>query len=192
MVSRKQEVEDILASHFLWHPEKKVTVSDDGTVTVLGNGDFWINPEIKFPWTKLPFKFGEFAGNLGLTGAGLTSLEGFPKEISEGSLHVSQNRLTNFIGGPKRVEDSVVARDNPLTSLDGFPQEIGTNVRLTYSPNLPLLRTLVANLVVLFPHNDTTDKIEKIMDKYSKEGKRGVIRCQKELISAGFEGNAKW
>jgi hypothetical protein len=126
----------------------------------------------------------------------LTSLEGGPKEVG-GDYLCWRNKLTSLVGAPERVGGRFEIYKNPLTSLVGMPNFIGDAVSLSYHPALPLLRTLVAPAIELSIGADivSLDRIylcETILNKYAGEGKRGVIRCQKELIAAGFEGNAKW
>ena len=194
MVTRKQEVEQILADHFFWDKVLQITVHNDGTVDVSGDGSLVFKDDIGVTWNQLPFKFGKFSSNLMMAGAGLRTLEGFPEEIIDGRLVVSRNNLKNFKGGPKRVDDGVSARNMPyLTSLEGFPTQINGWVRLDYDPNLPLLRTLVAKKgIVLFPSGPRTERIENIMDKYAGQGRAAVIDCKRDLVAAGFEGNARW
>jgi hypothetical protein len=119
----------------------------------------------------------------------LTSLTGAPWSVG-GDFSCSTNQLTTLEHAPKNVGHTLWCHANPLTTLDGLTIVPGT-LLLSYSPTLPLLRCLLAKRVEFFPKlKDTT--IENILNKYAGQGKRGAIKCQKELISAGFEGNAQW
>jgi hypothetical protein len=68
---------------------------------------------------------------------------------------------------------------------------------LTYSPRLPLLRALVAKRGVRLWAGDElqtgdAEKVGEILNKYAGEGRRGIFKCKKALIEAGFSGNARW
>jgi len=126
----------------------------------------------------------------------LNSLEGGPKQVGA-DYSCWRNNLRSLVGAPKRIGGRFEIYKNPLTSLEGMPNDIGGAVSLSYHPALPLLRTLVAPVIELSIGAEivSLDRIylcETILNKYAGEGKRGAIRCQKELIAAGFEGNAKW
>jgi hypothetical protein len=142
----------------------------------------------------MPQKIG---GMIAISANNLTSLEGCVERV-KGDFICNSNLLTDLVGGPKVVEGSFQVAGNPLTSLVGFPTIVVGVASLTYNPNLALLRTLVAGHIGLDgpTENHMRDanllEVEHILNKYAGEGKRGVIRCQKELIAAGFEGNAKW
>ena len=148
----------------------------------------------------------------------LTSLEGMPQDI-RGNVDIGRNQISslmecppkikgyficrnnlleNFVGGPVEVLGEMDATENPLKSLEGFPTKL-QKVYLTYSPSLPLLRTLVCKKVILVPtsggwkdQNPLLMKVEKILNKYAGQGKRVMFDCQKELEDAGFEENARW
>ena len=74
---------------------------------------------------KLPIKFGVVKGGFEIAGCdSLQSLEGCPEEVW-GNFNCSRNyRLTNLIGGPKRVHRryTVINCDN-LISLEGSPEQ---------------------------------------------------------------------
>jgi hypothetical protein len=157
-------------------------VNDDGTIS----GEGCIQNAAKFPEGQLPVRFKNFKGSLFFTHAGLHTLEGAP-EFLDGDLRVRHNLLENLHGAPKIITGILSLLSNPLTSLVGFPNSVG-RVVLDDDPQLPMLRLLNAKEIKL----SGSRGIEHILNAYAGEGKRGVIRCQKDLIKAGFEGNAQW
>jgi hypothetical protein len=118
----------------------------------------------------------------------LTSLVGAPTTVGR-TFWCSDNQLTSLVGAPTAIGGDFWCYNNPLDSLDGIPTQLHT-LYLTFSPTLPLLRSLYAKKIDFYPHDEAT--VQEILNRYAGEGKRGAIRCQKELIAAGFEGNAKW
>jgi hypothetical protein len=171
--------------------------------------------------SSLKFQLGKVEANFSCNRLGLTTLEGCPLVVS-GNFSCHSNRLTslqglsqlqntgaswffscafnqlkNFLHMDQNFEGyfSGVDQGRPqaLTSIDGLPKKARL-VEITWQPNLPLLKLLEFKRVnVREPRNGPRfDLISDIFDKYAGEGKRGAIRCQKALISAGFEGNAKW
>jgi len=156
--------------------------------------DFRVNANKLTTLEGMPQKIG---GSVEIQSNQITSLVGCPQKVQE-HLYCNYNQLENFIGGPFEVLGELVASNNPLTSLQGFPEKVD-KVYLTYTQELPLLRALSAKRIFLHPHPNTwleskitVIQVERILNKYAGEGKRGAIRCQKELIAAGFEGNARW
>jgi hypothetical protein len=108
-----------------------------------------------------------------------------------GDFNCDRNQLTNLVGAPKTVTGWFTCEDNPLVSLEGMPTALA-GIILDYADDLPLLRTLNAQQIQFNWPNSRNRQVAQILMKYAGEGKRGVIRCQKDLIAAGFEGNAKW
>jgi hypothetical protein len=137
---------------------------------------------------QLPLWFGKVSGTFSASNVGLTSLAGSPYWV-ERSFDVRENKLTTLKGGPSWVGRSYYANNNPLTDLDGLASHIGSSISFEYTPDLPLLRTLVAQKI--WPNPDQVE-LEKILVKYAGQGKRAMFDCQKELEDAGFEGNARW
>ena len=135
-------------------------------------------------------------GNVEIAANQISSLVGCPEKI-KGDFLCSKNLLENFVGGPAIVLGEMDATGNPLKSLEGFPTKL-EKVYLTYSPSLPLLRTIVCKRVILVPTSGWKDqnlllmKVEKILNKYAGQGRAGAIDCKRELVSSGFEGNARW
>jgi len=180
----KQQVLDTFHEYF-GADDAVVVVHDDGTISV----DGWVQSEQMLP-NKLPVKFRSVTGTLYLMSGRLTSLEGLPDVIT-GDLRLRNNLLTDLRGAPNVITGVLNLLDNPLESLVGFPNSVG-KVVIHDDPNLPMLRLLNAKEISIHGSRDPTNSVYKILKKYAGEGKRGAIRCQKELIAAGFEGNAKW
>ena len=139
----------------------------------------------------------DIRGNVDIGRNQISSLMGCPPKI-KGYFTCRNNLLENFVGGPVEVLGEMDATENPLKSLEGFPTKL-EKVYLTYSPSLPLLRTLVCKRVILVSPSGTLKKyntlhlkVEKILNKYAGKGRREMFWCQKELEDAGFEGNARW
>ena len=131
-------------------------------------------------------------GNYWCNHCSLTTLAGAPNSVG-GGFYCSDNGLQNLIGAPETVGDDFFCADNPLKSLEGLPKVIPGELRLSYDPELPLLRTLVAQMVTFANYNeDPASAVQDILAKYAGQGKRGLFDCQKDLEDAGFEKNARW
>jgi hypothetical protein len=182
-----------------------VTIDDDGLVSCTGNVVLK-----KITVTHLPVQFKQVDGYFDCSNNQLTSLEGAPSEVGRwvdcsnnqltslagapsdvgGMFACTHNQLTTLVGAPNSISNTFYCSNNPLESLQGMPTFL-KKLFITYDPNLPLLRGLYAQEIELYPRLEDK-RIETILNKYAGQGKQGVIRCQKELIAAGFEGNAKW
>jgi hypothetical protein len=202
-----QEVWDRLHTWFVvWDPQA-VEVHSDLSVSVWD--DLEAQTGSTAPMGKLPLTFREVTGNCMFSSMGLTSLLGSPKKC--GGFFCSGNRLISLVGGPTEVTANYscsynqlvdlrgapntvpgwfVCMENPFESLEGCPKSIGEKITVTYKHDLPLLRTLAAASIDI--ENTPDQFLERILNNYAGQGKRGAIRCQKELISAGFERNARW
>ncbi len=121
----------------------------------------------------------------------LTSLEGAPQSTNE--FYCSNNQLTSLQGCAKNVL-TLDCRDNPFDSLDGFPEHI-TFLFISPSPDLPLLRTLtVKDRIWCYKGKKFDDHLSGILNKYNGRNysRASIVACQKELIDAGYAGNAAW
>jgi hypothetical protein len=195
----KGKLLDLIREKFRWMAKEqavKITVGDDGKVNVVesyqGAGELRCDEPL--PNGRLPFEFGIFQASLVLYDCGLTSLIGCPEHIT-GRFVCRKNKLTNLVGGPKRVDGRYwISQAVPLQNLDGFPNHVGDYAKLNYSPTLPLLRLLNCADGVILSGDDTDkiNKIENILEKYKGQGRRSMFAAKKELIEAGFEGNARW
>jgi hypothetical protein len=118
----------------------------------------------------------------------LTTLEGAPQGVG-GVFLCEKNRLTSLKGAPHTVGEDFWCRENDLSSLEGLPDRIAGNLFLDYSPTLPLLRLLLIKGVGDFRLNDV--KLQKILAKYKGKGWSAMVPCARELIRAGYKGNAR-
>jgi hypothetical protein len=131
-------------------------------------------------------------GNYWCNHCNLTSLAGAPNSVG-GGFYCSDNGLHNLIGAPETVGDDFFCADNPLKSLEGLPKVIPGELRLSYDPELPLLRTLIANMVTFANYYQyPASTVQDILAKYAGQGKSAMFDCQKDLEDAGFEENARW
>jgi hypothetical protein len=192
--TNEDEIKELVNTHFTINSRyfnssaAKIIINDDNSVTINGtctaNGNF----------AHLPVVFRVVDGSFSLDYCGLLTLEGCPREVINGSFVCRQNKITSLKGGPLRVRGHYNCDANLLMSLEGLPEEVGGSLIISWNPNLPLLRLLRLkknnNIVLLNRHKGP----HWIFDKYvGKDNSRGdILECQKEMIKAGFEGNASW
>jgi len=188
MVKRAASLEeawDILDKHCAITDEvdDEVSLDEEGRVNITGTITFRRRGQTEFPlW------FGKVTGNFYAEGLALRSLEGAPYEVGK-SFILKQNNLSTLVGGPQRVGAYYNVLKNPLVNLDGLATSIGDAFSFSYTPTLPLLRTLAAKRI--WPNPDQVE-LEKILEKYAGQGRAGAIDCKRALVAAGFEGNARW
>jgi len=117
---------------------------------------------------------------------GLTSLEGCPKHV-ERDFTCASNKLESLVGGPEFVGGKYDCTYNPLTTLDGIANTIEGILLLSWSENLPMLKILKYNFRI-----SGNFAVQNLMKKYIDQRplRQAIIQCQKELIDAGFVGNA--
>jgi len=140
----------------------------------------------------------------------LSSLIGSPTKVTS-DFNCSNNELASLIGAPKTVGGNFVCFNCNLSSLIGAPEEVGGNFECTgnhdltsfegapkiiedgfycdWTENLPMLSLLKYKAICIFDNND----VNLILRKYAgkKPLRQSIIQCQRELIDAGFEGNAR-
>ncbi len=139
---------------------------------------------------RLPFTFGTVDGVFDCSNLGLKSLEGSPRTVKS-SFTCNKNQLTSLEGGPIEVTGAYFCIQNDLQTLAGLPSKAGHFI-VAWQPNLPLLR-LVATPYVTSLYNGSDDITNLIRRHHDNGGGRSdIIACQKELIDAGYEGNASW
>jgi hypothetical protein len=181
----KDKIRDLYIHYFDTDQEQintgSVSIDDDGTVSV--DDSVYLLKEV----SKLPIKLQSVQGNFDAYGSGLETLENFPHYVGN-DLIINSNNLESLRGAPDHVGGALLLTHNPLTTLEGFPSHVGGKVTITWSENLPLLRTLIAREIILYGK----PRVMVILNKYAGQGRRGMFACKKELIEAGFEGNARW
>ena len=180
----KQEIAQVFRSWFDTD-SLRFEVNDDGTIS----GEGLIHTSAKLP-RKLPVRFKTFTGSMWLMQTGLDTLEGLP-EYLDGDLRVRGNQLSDLKGAPKIITGIFNIIDNPLESLEGFPNSV-TTVILDDDPKLPMLRLLNASEITIKGSRDPDYRVQEILNKYAGQGRAGAIDCKRELVAAGFEGNARW
>jgi hypothetical protein len=188
------------------------TINSDGTVDIEGDCFLKLTKKVN----QLPVNFGEVSGNFNCSYNNLTSLIGAPQSVG-GYFYCSYNQLTSLVGAPQSVGRHFNCADNQLTSLEGAPQSVGGcfdcyRNQLTslvgspqsvggyfycsWSPTLPLLRTVVAKEVVIWKGDTRFKEINDILNSSIKDNpgsyRKAALDAKRKLIDAGFKGNAKW
>jgi hypothetical protein len=140
----------------------------------------------------IPFQFNNVNGSFRIDLLGVISLKGSPIFVGN-DFSCRANKITNFIGGPIHINGSFDAINNKhVTSLQGLPDYVGRNIEIEWLPNLPILPLLTKPYFV--ERNSWPDPVWQILLTYyrKKPLKKSILACQKELITAGFVGNASW
>ena len=121
----------------------------------------------------------------------LTSLQGAPSVVN-GYFSCPYNNLTSLAGAPSVVKGNFFCANNKLTSLAGIHKiikEIHGYADFDDNPIkssvLGLMR--IKGLTKVYLDNK---QVMGILNKYLK-GDRDIIKCQSELLDAGFEEFAK-
>ena len=200
----KEEIQRLLEKYFFI--SGNITIADDGRVSVAGY------VVLKTPVETLPVKFGKVEKGFNCDSKGLESLEGCPKWVGshfdcsnndltslEGSpetvgswFNCDYNRLGSLQGAPRIITGWFGCPDNPLKSLQGIPDRMDSDILLDYSPDLPLLRLLIAKKGVVFTNKDDyyySDMIEDVLNQFAGQGKRGVPACMVALNNIQKERN---
>jgi hypothetical protein len=154
---------------------------------------------------KLPIPFGIISDNFICADNKLQTLENAPISVgtkSKGMFNCANNDLTTLEHMPKNVTGWVSCVSNPLESLKGIELDSDlTQIMLTYSPKLPLLRLLVCkgNVEIYNEDNDGAleyhTSVHDIINYHIKTYpslKERIYKCQYALIKAGFKENARW
>ena len=121
----------------------------------------------------------------------LATLEGAPRKC--GGFWVLGNQLQNLKGGPDWVDGNYLCHSNPLTSLEGLARHISKQFRCDITPDLGLLRILQTGTDEFFDLAHVNRPPLTIINKYLDMGGgwNRMVPCARELIWAGFPGNAK-
>jgi len=211
--TKSPTVKQLFNKHF--NKEGKITIDSNGLVSCDGSVELKDNMMVN----KLPVKFLHVDGTFQCSNHNLTSLEGCPQTVG-GSFYCSRNQLTSLNGcaqiigksfsctnnnltslegGPKSVGEIYNCFMNPLATLKGLPDQISGMLSLTYTPQLPLMRTLVAKEIEFYMNDDLVAReIVKILNKYAGQGKSAMMKCSSEILTLGKElgvdlrQNARW
>jgi len=199
-------------SELTGEPTSNLDITDDGVVNFRGNISY---DGLGGSLQELPVQFGEIGGNFLCAAAGLTTLLGSPHKVGN-TFDCSANKLNSFQYGPIDVGGSFTCRNNHshipnligvpnfcdqldvtnriggigLESLDGLPSPANVNhinisIKINDCPILRLLKYSSFNII-------SNSELNQIMHKYMNQRplRPAILQCQKELIDAGFEGNA--
>jgi len=190
-------IKKLLKTYF--YGSGRTRVQPNGRVNVNGDifANVFANTDDKFD--KLPINFNKVNGDFSCCRIGIVSLEGSPENVG-GHFDCQKNNLTDLEGGPKSVTGYYNCSENPLTSLKGMPEYVGDLIYLSYSPSLPLMRTLGANRVLLKCDdlNHDIKQINEVLNKYAGKGKSAMMKCSSELLTLGkklgldLRQNARW
>lgn len=175
----KDKIVKACVDHF--HFTRDYEIDDEGCVSTNGT------VKLITVRSKIAVQFKYVGGHFECANKKLISLEGSPREVGK-TFDCRRNRLTTLVGAPEHVGDFVCI-ENPLVDLVGLSSQIDGAVSFNYTPQLPLLRTLVADKI--WPYPDQVE-LEVILNKYKGQGKAAILKCAAELIKAGFKDNARW
>jgi hypothetical protein len=182
-----EEIERLLKKYFVI--ESSYSINADGLVDVVGYCKLkWI-PKTQ----ELPVKFNKVDGSFLCTRKQLKTLKGCPAEVT-GYFDCSNNKLESLVGAPDYIGVDFDCANNPLISLDGFPKKLNGTFQCTWSPELPVLQSLLTKGHIYFIKPGGMHPITWILRNYKEQGvnRRTILNCQKALIEAGFAGNAEW
>jgi hypothetical protein len=203
------EIEQKFKKHFSYHGV--ITHIDPETGQIDVDGDVYLKRKV----SRLPVQFAHVTGSFvcsdsklkTLAGAPhsvrgvfdcsnnvLTSLMGAPEYVGR-DFKCAYNKLSNLMGAPDEVGTDFNCVGNPLVSLEGAPSHVKTHFVVSYAPDLPLLRTLVAKSGVWLDWGfKSRNPVQDILNspEFQGKGKQDAIKCALELIKAGFKGNARW
>ena len=129
-------------------------------------------------------------------GSNLVTLAGSPTRV-DGNYRVTQTHISDLRGAPSYVGIGMDIVDNQhLRSLEGLPAHIVQWLYLSWQPQLPLLRILlvkglVDGVTMLDEWRQEMPDISNILNKYRGKGWAAMVPCARELIRAGYKGNAQ-
>jgi hypothetical protein len=201
----KDQIQQTLKKYFAYHGT--VDIDDQGIVSCTGDVQFTGGQK------KLPVRFAEVSGSFKATMRKLTTLVGAPHTVGHqfkcwgcpitslehaptkvgAEVYARDCQLTNLIHAPECTQ--LFVQNNPLVSLEGMPKNLD-KFGFTFDPNLPMLKALQAEKVVLYAKEGTDNTLAldcyKILDKYVGQGKPGALKAAAELIRAGLKDTARW
>jgi len=172
----------------------KLTVDSNGLVSCNDSVDLKNDIMVN----NLPVKFLHVDGDFLCNNNKLISLEGSP-QIVGGGFYCNNDQLTSLKGGPRSVGGIYICGQNPLVTLEGLPDHISERLYITYSPTLPLMRSLIASNIHLYGDSSELEvQIQDVLNKYAGRGKAGMMACSSELLTLGkklgvdLRQNARW
>ena len=177
------KINKLLQKHFIIHGDVHV---DPQTGVVDVQGSVTLNP--KKIVSQLPVQFGRVSGHFHCHKNQLITLHGAPSHVTY-NFSCAVNKLQSLDGAPIYVGGDFTCIMNPLKSLNRAPEHVGRTWFLDYDPDLPLLSTLNATEVLMWP---VPEAVIEILEKHKGTGKVGAIKAAAELIRAGYKDNARW
>jgi len=205
MVNRAT-VTDLLYSYF--HVEGPVEIQDNGMIH--GPNATILDRTSQFPNGMLPVQFGQ-VHKFHMSGTNLRSMQGFPTSCN--ILIISHNELDSWAHCPQTYE--IRATGNKFRDLNQIPAQVRElrvarcpleNIRdvpdldflyVSFDLKLGMLPALKCKKVNLMAPEHVEppllrDQLQRILDKYAGQGRKGALTCAAELIRAGFKENARW
>ena len=164
--------------------DKKIT---EQTPSEPWHGDFHCSHN---QLTSLEFCPQEVGGEFNCYKNQLTSLEFCPKEVG-GEFGCSNNQLTSLEFCPKEVSGDFYCYNNQLTSLADIHKHLKKMNGTFYAPDNPIKSNVIGLMLVAGCNEVQLDnkEVEKIMNKHlpNTKGHLGLLECQEDLLSAGFD-----
>lgn len=162
--------------------------SDRGLISLAGapvhmNGDFDCSMNALTSLLYAPKTVGHRA-SFKCDGNQLTSLAYAPRGCDE--LVCNNNLLTNLSDAPPCK--LLWATENPFQSFAHTPDHID-HVMISYAPDLPLLGLLSVRKIE-FEHDSDLTQLTDILNRYTRQGRAGQLKCAAELVRAGFKSHA--
>ena len=137
----------------------------------------------------------EVRGRLSCHSNRLRSLDGCPQKIG-GDFDCTQNLITSLDHGPTEVGGSYYINENRLSSLEN----IHTNLK-SVGRNFECYRNQITShilglMLINIGGNINTwlgdgDDVDRVLNKWKNQGRRGVMGAMKELLELGYEDLAK-
>ena len=121
---------------------------------------------------------------------GITSMKGCPKIIN-GKFRVASNQLSSFEFAPEIVKAQVVLSENKFKDFHNIHKYFKEIDGELYAEHMDLDGPMLGLLKIRKLHRIIIDDMElgDIINKYLPEG--DILKCQEELINAGYEAQAK-
>jgi hypothetical protein len=121
----------------------------------------------------------------------LTSLEHCPSAV-HGDFSCSHNQLTSLEHCPSEVNGGFWSNFNNITSLKDIHKQIKKIGRNFRCHNNPIKSHILGLMLVEIGGGITTwlgdgHDVDKILNKWKNQGRKGALGCQRELIDAGYE-----
>lgn len=134
-------------------------------------------------------------GNFYCSGNKLTSLEHCPTLVG-GNFYCSNNNLISLNWAPIHISGDFYCNNNSnLKSLKDIHRRIKSIDRKFHAVNCPLIENLLGLILIDGIKDILIDnkKIQAILNKYllQPNKKLAMLKCQQELIEAGFEEAAQ-